>query len=345
MSVNRLAGQGSPYLLQHAHNPVDWYPWGDEALARASAEDKPILLSIGYSACHWCHVMAHESFDDAETAAVMNELFVNVKVDREERPDLDKIYQAAHQYLARRPGGWPLTVFLSPGDQVPFFAGTYFPPTRRHGLPSFREILRAVERAYREQRDAIEEQNGELLNVLGAMADDRVPGELNAAPVSLCGEQLIGQFDRLHGGFGGAPKFPHPPALEFLLDHAAEQARDPLLHTLRRMAWGGLNDHLGGGFFRYSVDERWMIPHFEKMLYDNGQLLALYAKAYGVYGDPEFRAVATATAAWALREMGDPSGGFYATLDADAAGREGGYYAWDRREVRRLLDPDAYRLA
>ncbi len=348
--ANRLAGTTSPYLLQHAHNPVDWWPWCDEALTLARTSDRPILLSIGYSACHWCHVMAHESFEDPATAAVMNRLFVNIKVDREERPDLDKVYQSAHQLLAQRAGGWPLTVFLMPDDLRPFFAGTYFPPQPRHGLPGFAHLLEQVERAYREQRGPIEEQNVALMQALADLEPS--PGEIpDAAPLEGARRQLAGSFDAEHGGFGRAPKFPHPTNLEFLLRHwsataAAGQPDAQALHmatfTLGGMIRGGLTDQLGGGFCRYSVDDQWMIPHFEKMLYDNGPLLALCCDAWAATGEPLFRDAAQATADWVIREMQSPEGGYWSTLDADSEGHEGRFYAWQREEVRGLLTAEDY---
>jgi uncharacterized protein YyaL (SSP411 family) len=347
---NRLAGTTSPYLLQHAHNPVDWWPWCDEALSLARETDRPILLSIGYSACHWCHVMAHESFEDPATAAVMNRLFVNIKVDREERPDLDKIYQSAHQLLAQRAGGWPLTVFLMPDNLRPFFAGTYFPRESRHGLPAFTHLLEQVERAYREQRGAIEEQNAALMQALTELEPS--PGDIpDAAPLEGARRQLAGSFDAEHGGFGRAPKFPHPTNLEFLLRHwaataAAGQPDTQALHmatfTLGRMIRGGLTDQLGGGFCRYSVDDLWMIPHFEKMLYDNGPLLALCCDAWAATGEALFRDAAVATADWVIREMQSPEGGYWSTLDADSEGHEGRFYAWQRDEVRGLLTAEEY---
>ena len=351
-AANRLAGETSPYLLQHAGNPVDWYPWGDEALSRAAAEDKPILLSIGYSACHWCHVMAHESFEDPGTAEVMNRLFVNVKLDREERPDLDKVYQVAHQVLTQRGGGWPLTVFLSPDDLTPFFAGTYFPKDPRYGMPAFVDVLERVAGFYRDHREDLRRQNASLREVF----DDLVPpGDasvaLDAAPIGSARRQLESSFDDRYGGFGGAPKFPHPASLERLLRdwRATAEGTEPDLKalfmatlTLKRMAEGGLYDQLGGGFCRYSVDPYWMIPHFEKMLYDNGPLLALSAQAAIATGDGLFKRVAVETAGWVLREMRAPGGGFYSTLDADSEGHEGRFYVWDRGEVEALLSPDEF---
>ncbi len=345
---NRLAATQSPYLQQHAHQPVDWWPWCEEALALARAEDRPILLSIGYSACHWCHVMAHESFDDPATAALMNRLFVNIKVDREERPDLDRIYQSAHQLLAQRPGGWPLTAFLTPDDQSPFFAGTYFPGEARHGLPAFRDLLQAIAGAYREQRAAIAEQGASLRAALDSLDPprSRAAAVLDAGPIDRALRQLREAFDRRHGGFGRAPKFPHPTDLELLLHRALTtaiagspdgEARHQARFTLERMALGGLQDQIGGGFSRYSVDERWEIPHFEKMLYDNGQLLGLYCLAWQLGGEALFRDTALGIADWVLREMQGPGGGYYAALDADSEGEEGRFYLWTPAQVEAAL--------
>jgi hypothetical protein len=352
---NRLAGETSPYLLQHADNPVDWHPWGPEALAKARELDRPILLSIGYSACHWCHVMAHESFEDAATAAVMNRLFVNIKVDREERPDLDKVYQIAHQVLAQRGGGWPLTMFLSPDDLTPFFGGTYFPRESRYGMPAFTDLLERVAAFYHEQRASVRSQNAALRGVFADLVPPApVAGtELTRAPIDAARQDLQAAFDDQYGGFGGAPKFPHPASIERLLRdwQATAAGPDPDLRalymatlTLRRMAEGGIYDQLGGGFCRYSVDRFWMIPHFEKMLYDNGPLLALSAQAAIATGDDFYRRIALETAGWALREMQAPEGGFYATLDADSEGHEGRFYAWTRAEVQSLLPEEEYRV-
>jgi len=349
-TTNRLADATSPYLQQHAHNPVDWWPWCQEALQAARDQDKPILLSIGYSACHWCHVMAHESFEDPETATVMNELFINIKVDREERPDLDKIYQAAHQLLAQRAGGWPLTVFLTPHEQMPFFAGTYFPPEQRHGLPAFRHLLRQIAKAYREQTEAIGEQNRSLQQALErlepAAGDPRQT--LSAAPLHSAREQLGQHFDTRHGGFGSAPKFPHPSNLDFLLRRGSDEQDEDAIHmalfSLECMDRGGMNDLLGGGFCRYSVDDRWMIPHFEKMLYDNGPLLSLNADAWALTGEALFRETCERTASWVMREMQSPEGGYYASLDADSEGEEGRFYVWDREQAKDLLSAEEFQL-
>ena len=349
--TNRLAEASSPYLQQHAHNPVDWWPWCPGALTLAREQDKPILLSIGYSACHWCHVMAHESFEDPSTAALMNRLYVNIKVDREERPDLDAIYQTAHRLLSRRAGGWPLTVFLTPDGHLPIFAGTYFPREPRHGLPAFCRLLEGVEQAYREQRGEIAAQGVELT---AALADLEPTGGGVLPQRSLLETAIreLGQgFDSERGGFGHAPKFPHTTDLELLLRgvEASEaagglnrEALDMAVFTLGRMVRGGLNDQLGGGFCRYSVDDLWMIPHFEKMLYDNGQLLALCCDAYRVTHDPLFRDAAVATADWIVREMQSPEGGYYSSLDADSEGQEGRFYAWDRERVKALLTAPEY---
>ncbi|HEU4517695.1 MAG TPA: thioredoxin domain-containing protein [Steroidobacteraceae bacterium] len=352
---NRLADESSPYLLQHAANPVDWHPWGDEAIARARELDRPILLSIGYSACHWCHVMAHESFEDEATAAVMNRLFVNVKVDREERPDLDKVYQLAHQFLTQRGGGWPLTMFLAPDDLTPFFGGTYFPKVPRYGMPAFADLLERVAAFYRAERAGVSSQNAALRGVFGEL-ESQAPGAdaaMTREPIAAALRQLSASFDPRFGGFGPAPKFPHAASLELLLRASQPgsghpepdlEARSMAVTTLRRMAEGGLFDQLGGGFCRYSVDPFWMIPHFEKMLYDNGPLLALCAQAAALTGDALLREAALATAGWALREMRAPGGGFYAALDADSEGHEGRFYVWQRGEVEGLLTPEEYRV-
>jgi uncharacterized protein YyaL (SSP411 family) len=343
---NRLSAETSPYLLQHADNPVHWQPWDEQTLTLARRENRPILLSIGYSACHWCHVMAHESFEDEGVAAVMNRLFVNIKVDREERPDLDQIYQTAHQMLTRRSGGWPLTMFLSP-DGTPFFGGTYFPKEPRYGLPGFAGLCERVAEAYRDRSADIAAQATEIREALA----DTVPAPaataaaLDAAPLAAAAALLARGFDSRYGGFGGAPKFPHPTDLAFLLRRSDADSRQMALTTLTRMSEGGIYDQIGGGFCRYSVDERWEIPHFEKMLYDNGPLLALCADAWAQSRDPLYARVAGETAAWVMREMQAPEGGYYSSLDADSEGEEGKYYVWDRAEVEHLLTPQESALA
>jgi uncharacterized protein YyaL (SSP411 family) len=347
---NRLAQETSPYLQQHADNPVDWYPWGEEALALARETGKPILLSIGYSACHWCHVMAHESFEDPDVAAAMNERFVNIKVDREERPDIDQIYQVAHQMFNQRGGGWPLTAFLMP-DQTPFFVGTYFPKESRYQLPGFVELLERVAAFYRDRREDIEKQNEAVLAAFGRMeaVSDSGHATLSAEPIADAVRALLGNLDPRHGGFGGAPKFPHPTDLELLLRAAAHggdrHALNAVVLTLEKMAEGGIYDQLGGGFCRYSVDASWTIPHFEKMLYDNGPLLRLYADAWVLTRKPLFKRVVEETAAWLEREMHSPEGGYYSTLDADSEGHEGKFYVWTREEAQALLDTDEYAVA
>jgi len=351
--MNKLGSETSPYLLQHANNPVEWYPWGEEALERAKEESKPILLSIGYSACHWCHVMAHESFEDADTADLMNRLFINIKVDREERPDLDKIYQSAHQLIQRRPGGWPLTMFLNYADQRPYFGGTYFPKNTMHGLPAFSELLQKAAEYCQDNQPEIKAHGTSVLEALAHLEPgEPAPGDsLSDEPLTGVREMLGQQFDQTHGGFGSAPKFPHPSNLDRLLRHwrstahGAEPDTQALFIcslTLTRMAEGGIYDQLGGGFCRYSVDAEWTIPHFEKMLYDNGPLLALYAQLWQASADDLYRRIASETADWVIRDMHSPEGGFYSTLDADSEGEEGRFYVWTPDDVRALLTEDEF---
>ena len=353
---NHLIRETSPYLQQHAANPVDWYAWGAEALEAARAEDKPILLSVGYSACHWCHVMAHESFEDAEVAALMNRHFINIKVDREERPDLDQIYQLAHQMMSQRAGGWPLTMFLTP-EQKPFFGGTYFPKTPRYGLPGFAELLVRVAQYYRAERAQIARQGEAIVSGLARIqpAAPAQHAQFSAEPIERALENLAASFDARYGGFGAAPKFPHPTDLELCLRHHARgrvhagdaQPGEPLqmaVHTLGRMAVGGIYDQLGGGFCRYSVDAYWLIPHFEKMLYDNGPLLARYSDAWALTRDPLFAEVVDETAGWTMREMQSPEGGYFSSLDADSEHEEGKFYVWTPQQVRALLSEEEYAV-
>ncbi len=330
---NRLADSTSPYLLQHRDNPVDWYQWGEEAFAAARSRDVPILLSVGYSACHWCHVMAHESFEDAETAAVMNAEFVNVKVDREERPDVDAIYMEAVQAATGR-GGWPMTVFLTP-EGKPFYAGTYFPPTDRHGMPSFRKVMTAVKEAWRERRDDVRSQADRLTEVLGRELPVAHPA-LDPEHLESAYRTIEQSYDSVNGGLGGAPKFPQQPVLEFLLrivdEPWAPRARSMLGQTLTRMARGGIYDQIGGGFARYAVDASWLVPHFEKMLYDNAQLARLYLWAGVELNTPEFHQIALETLEYLRRDLRHPDGGFFSAEDADSEGEEGRFYVWSREE-------------
>ncbi len=345
--TNRLAQESSPYLLQHAHNPVDWYPWGEEALARAKAEDKPILLSIGYSACHWCHVMEHESFENESIARLMNENFVNIKVDREERPDLDQIYMTAVQMMTRH-GGWPLTVFLTP-DLVPFYGGTYFPPEDRYNMPGFPRILLGVADAYRTKPEEVRQSAWEILSELrrvglGGESEKALSPEL----LDDAFESISRGYDPEWGGFGGAPKFPSPMNLDFLLRYRLRsgnpQALEMATHTARMMAKGGMYDQLGGGFHRYSTDRQWLVPHFEKMLYDNALLSRHYLHAYQATKDEFFRRIAEETLDYVRREMTDAGGGFYSTQDADSEGVEGKFFVWDEDEIVSLLGAEDARL-
>jgi uncharacterized protein YyaL (SSP411 family) len=351
--VNRLATETSPYLQQHADNPVDWYPWGDEALALARDAGKPVLLSIGYSACHWCHVMAHESFEHDATAEIMNKLFVNIKVDREERPDIDRIYQTAHQLLTQRPGGWPLTMFIDPDNQRPFFGGTYFPNEARYGMPSFTDLITRVAAYFAESRDEVRNQGEQLAGIFARLEPETAGAldKLSDAPLAAAIQKIAASFDRDNGGTRGAPKFPHPSTLDRLLRHWRGTAYDDapdidalflVTLTLTRMAHGGIYDQLGGGFCRYSVDAYWQIPHFEKMLYDNGPLLSLYAQAYLVSGEELFARVANETADWMLGDMQSADGGFFSSRDADSEGEEGLFYVWEPDQLRTLLPQDQF---
>jgi uncharacterized protein len=344
VSENRLARETSPYLLQHAHNPVDWYPWGEEAFSRARADNKPILLSVGYSACHWCHVMERESFENDDTAALMNRHFVNVKVDREERPDVDHIYMQAVQSLTGH-GGWPMTVFLTP-DGTPFYGGTYFPPTDRHGLPGFPRLLTALADAWANRQGEVLQSGRQITEALGQTDKLRRAGTLLTDEVlSSAFHGLSAQFDEEHGGLGGAPKFPQPMIWEFALRFARrtsnEYARRMVHTTLVRMARGGMYDQLGGGFARYSVDAHWLVPHFEKMLYDNAQLASLYLHGWLAFGDAECRRICEETLDYVLREMTDPAGGFYSAQDADSEGHEGKFFVWTPDEIRTVLGAEA----
>ena len=345
--TNHLIHETSPYLLQHAHNPVDWYPWSDEAFHKAKSENRPILLSIGYSACHWCHVMERESFEDEKIAALMNDLFVNIKVDREERPDLDEIYMNAVQMLTGR-GGWPMTVFLTP-EGKPFYGGTYFPPEDRYGVPGFPKILQGVANAYREKPQDVERSVEQILTALQRMSlstESQQP--FSSDVIAQSAEQLAQAYDADHGGLGKAPKFPNVGVYELFLRHyhhsKGSRFLEMVTHTLTKMAQGGIYDHVGGGFHRYSVDAKWLVPHFEKMLYDNAQLVRIYAQVYCITGEPFFKQVVDATMTYLVREMLHTEGGFYSTQDADSEGEEGKFFVWTEEEISQILGEEASEI-
>ena len=345
--MNRLKNEKSEYLLQHADNPVDWYPWSEEAFATAEKENKPMLLSIGYSACHWCHVMAHESFEDDGTAELMNANFINIKLDKEERPDLDKIYQMSQTIITGKTGGWPLTVFMTP-EKFPFFAGTYFPDTERHGLPGFKDILLRVMDFYKNQRDDISKQNIQIKNIFETLNKTKETKNIvNEDLLSKVKSELISSIDRVHGGFGSAPKFPHVNNLDFLIKTTEKDDKETLELielTLTRMTCAGIYDHLKGGFFRYSVDELWMIPHFEKMLYDNGPMIDILCNAYKITQNSLYLDKINQTCQWAIEEMQDKQGGFYSTIDADSEHIEGKFYVWTDEELKDTLNTDELKL-
>ncbi len=345
--TNRLIDETSPYLQQHAHNPVDWYPWGEEAFARAKAEDKPVLVSIGYSACHWCHVMEHESFEDESTAAIMNEHFVNIKVDMEERPDIDQIYMNFVQLTTGR-GGWPMNVFVTP-DKLPFFGGTYFPPDRRYNIPSWQQVLVSIADAYRDKRDELARSANDILDELRRVGEaEFAAAGLSPDVLDTAFESFVRTFDGTNGGFGGAPKFPQAMPLEFLLRYhkrtGNEKALEMVRLTCEKMANGGMYDQLGGGFHRYSVDAVWLVPHFEKMLYDNAQLARVYTHLYQITQDEHFKWVAIEILEYVQREMLDAGGGFYSTQDADSEGEEGKFFVWTPEEITKILGEDDAKL-
>ncbi|MFQ5598503.1 MAG: thioredoxin domain-containing protein [Nitrospiria bacterium] len=343
LNPNKLINETSPYLLQHAYNPVDWHPWGEAAFEKARQEGKPVLLSIGYSACHWCHVMAHESFENDKIAAVMNAHFVNIKVDREERPDLDQVYQTVVQFFIKRGGGWPLTLFLTP-DKIPFYGGTYFPPEDRYQLTGFPKLLGILSETYRSKRDDVSKTVQDVQNALDQLREHQADRPIRSVDPDLLEksvQSLRGLYDPANGGFGAAPKFPSTPALDLFLRYFQQSGATEYLqmvrYTLRRMAWGGIYDQLGGGFHRYSVDEAWRVPHFEKMLYDNAQLSGLYFSVYQASADEYYKTIACEILDYVLREMTSPEGGFYASQDADTEGGEGLYYLWTPRQVKDIL--------
>jgi len=347
--ANALAQETSPYLLQHADNPVNWVPWSQAALDLARQQNKPILLSVGYSACHWCHVMAHESFENTETAELMNQHFINIKVDREERPDIDKIYQAAHQLITQRPGGWPLTMFLSPHDHLPFFGGTYFPDAPRHGMISFCDLLQRIASVYHDEPEKIQQHTDSMRQAMDNLAiqDNSNQSIADTGSLNKFDRQLLEHFDDQNGGFGAAPKFPQPAMLIQAIRRAfSGSPTDPIYaaidFSLHKIALGGIQDHLAGGFYRYSVDEKWMIPHFEKMLYDNGQLLCVFALMFRLTGRQEYQVAVEGIVSWLKQEMQSQSGAFFAALDADSEAVEGKYYIWTPEQVKTLLNADFY---